>query len=69
MPDEIRSPIKRHLVLRRLDREERMAGFYSLMIEPDLFGAVRLVRCWGRIGTPGREKVEEYLSEREAGKR
>lgn len=37
------------------------------MIERDLFGTVRLVRNWGRIGTNGRELVEEYATEIEAG--
>ena len=44
-----------------------MARFYSLMIERDLFGQVVLVRNWGRIGTSGRELVEEFASEIEAG--
>ncbi len=37
------------------------------MIERDLFGRVVLVRCWGRIGTNGRELVEEFACELEAG--
>jgi predicted DNA-binding WGR domain protein len=32
--------------------------FYSLMIERDLFGTVRLVRNWGRIGTSRQELIE-----------
>ncbi|HZA91914.1 MAG TPA: WGR domain-containing protein [Gemmatimonadales bacterium] len=43
------------------------ARFYSLMIERDLFGRVVLVRNWGRIGTNGRELVEEFAGEIEAG--
>ncbi|ANY78451.1 hypothetical protein BB934_09595 [Microvirga ossetica] len=42
-------------------------GFFSLMIERDLFGIVRLMRNWGRIGTNGREIAPEYPSEIEAG--
>jgi predicted DNA-binding WGR domain protein len=34
----------------------------------DLFGTIRLVRNWGRIGTTGQEKAEEFASEDEAGK-
>src|SRR5215212_6565799 len=30
--------------------------FYSLMTERDLFGTIRLVRNWGRIGTKGQER-------------
>ncbi|WP_338067386.1 WGR domain-containing protein [Microvirga aerophila] len=44
-----------------------MRRFYSLMIEQDLFGTVRLVRNWGRIGTNGQELVEEFSNEIEAG--
>jgi predicted DNA-binding WGR domain protein len=65
--DELRSPIKHHLVLHRIDPEQGVWRFYSLLIERDLFGRVVLVRCWGRIGTNGREKVEEFTNEIEAG--
>ena len=61
-----RSPICRTVVLRRVEPDKRMARFYSLMVERDLFGTVRLVRNWGRIGTLGRERVEEYGTEFEA---
>ena len=44
MPDA-RSPIWHHLVLyRRQDPEQGRARFFSLMIERDLFGTIRLVR-------------------------
>jgi predicted DNA-binding WGR domain protein len=67
MPDELRSPIKHHLVLHRINPEQRIRRFYSLMIERDLFGTVRLVRNWGRIGTSGQEMVEVFPDEIEAG--
>jgi predicted DNA-binding WGR domain protein len=41
--------------------------FYSLMIERALFGTIRLVRNWGRIGTNGQELVEVFADERAAG--
>jgi predicted DNA-binding WGR domain protein len=66
MPDELRSPIKHHLVLHRLDPEQGIRRFYSLMIERDLFGTIRLVRNWGRIGTNGQELVG-FASEIQAG--
>jgi predicted DNA-binding WGR domain protein len=66
MPDA-RSPIQHHLVLHRIDPERRVARFYSLMIERDLFGTIRLVRNWGRIGTNGQELVEVFASGAEAG--
>jgi predicted DNA-binding WGR domain protein len=40
--------------------------FYSLLIERDLFGTIRLVRSWGRIGTNGRELAEVFATEIEA---
>jgi len=67
VPDELRSPIKHHLVLHRIDPEEGIRRFYSLMIERDLFRTVRLVRNWGRIGTNGQELAEVFASEIEAG--
>ena len=67
MPDELRSLIKHQLVLHWIDPEQGIRRFYSLMIERDLFGTIRLVRQWGRIGTSGQEKAEEFASEDEAG--
>jgi predicted DNA-binding WGR domain protein len=67
MPDDLRSPIKHHLVLHRIDPEQGIRRFYSLMIERDLFGTVRLVRNWGRIGTNGQESIEVFPDEIEAG--
>jgi predicted DNA-binding WGR domain protein len=65
-PDK-RSPIRHHLVLHRIEPEQGVRRFYSLMIERDLFGRVVLVRNWGRIGTNGRELVEAFANEDEAG--
>ena len=36
------------------------------MVERDLFGTIRLVRNWGRIGTNGQELVEVFATEIEA---
>jgi predicted DNA-binding WGR domain protein len=66
MPDEC-SPIRHHLVLHRIDSEQRVARFYALLIERDLFGTIRLMRNWGRIGTTGQERVEVFASKDEAG--
>ena len=68
MKDDERSPVQHQVVLHRIDPEQGMRRFYALMIERDLFGTMRLVRNWGRIGTNGQEKVEEFASEIEAGK-
>jgi predicted DNA-binding WGR domain protein len=67
MPDDLRSPIKHHLVLHRIDPEQGIRRFYSLMIGRDLFGTIRLVRNWGRIGTNGQELVEIHADEIAAG--
>jgi predicted DNA-binding WGR domain protein len=63
--DELRSPIKHHLALHRIDPKGQRR-FYSLMIERDLFGIVRLVCCWGRVGTRGQETVAEFPTEDDA---
>jgi predicted DNA-binding WGR domain protein len=57
MPDA-RSPIRHHLVLYRREPEQGRARFFSLMIERDLFGTIRLVLNWGLVGSKGQEKVE-----------
>jgi predicted DNA-binding WGR domain protein len=67
MPDELRSPSKHHLVLHRIVPGQGGRRFYSLMIERDLFGTIRLVRNWDRIGSNGHEKVEIYVTEMEGG--
>ena len=46
--------------LRRIDAARNMARFYSLSIQPTLFGGASLVRNWGRIGTNGQVKVETF---------
>jgi hypothetical protein len=54
VPDELRSLIKHHLVLHRIDPEQGIRRFYSLMIERDLFGTIRLVRNWAASARTGR---------------
>ena len=66
MTDE-RSPIQHALVLRQVDPDQGVARFYSLMVERDLFGTIRLVCNWSRIGTNGQELVEVFASKIEAG--
>jgi predicted DNA-binding WGR domain protein len=62
-----RWPGQHVLVRRRIDPDQGIARFYSLTVERDLFGTVRLVRNWGRIGTNGRELAEVFATEIEAG--
>jgi predicted DNA-binding WGR domain protein len=59
------SPVRQAVFLWRID-PERHAARYSLVIERNLFGWVVLIRNWGRIGTRGRELVEERESEEHA---
>ncbi|MAS03181.1 MAG: WGR domain-containing protein [Ahrensia sp.] len=46
--------------LRRVDPSQNMQRFYSLSIQPTLFGGASLVRDWGRIGTRGQSMVETF---------
>jgi predicted DNA-binding WGR domain protein len=57
-----RSPVQHALVLHRIEPDQDVAQFYSLMVERDLFGTIRLVRNWGRIGTNGQELVEVFAT-------
>ena len=41
------------VTLTRTDHARRMARFYVLDVQPDLFGAWCFIREWGRIGRPG----------------
>jgi predicted DNA-binding WGR domain protein len=67
MPDDLRSPIKHHLVPHRIDPEQGLRRFYSLMIKRDLFGTVCLMRNWGWIGTNRQELVEVFADGLDAG--
>ncbi len=49
--------------LRRVEPSRNMRRFYSLEVERDLFGRVVLVRRWGRIGTAGKVRLDEYAGE------
>lgn len=46
--------------LRRIDPSQNMRRFYSLSIQPTLFGGASLVRDWGRIGTRGQSMIETF---------
>ncbi len=54
------------VAMRRVDPARNMACFYSLEVERDLFGRVVLVRRWGRFGTAGKVRLDEYAGEGEA---
>jgi predicted DNA-binding WGR domain protein len=50
------------VTLRRVDPAKNMARFYALDVQADLFGAIMLMRQWGRISTGGRIAGEPYAS-------
>lgn len=52
--------------LRRIDTTRNMRRFYTLAIQPTLFGGASVIRIWGRIGTNGRSKMETFDSEDDA---
>ncbi len=53
------------IYLTKIDAARNMARFYSLDLQPDLFGGWALVRRWGRIGWPG--QVRSALHEKREG--
>ena len=52
--------------LHRIDPDLKMRRFYSLCLQPDLFGGISLVREWGRIGSGGRVRYDRFTSESQA---
>ncbi len=55
-----------HLI--RIDPGSNAYRFYWLALWPDLFGGVSLAREWGRIGQPGKLRLDRYDSEQSAGR-
>ncbi|MCO5164716.1 MAG: WGR domain-containing protein [Mesorhizobium sp.] len=53
--------------LRRIDPSQNMRRFYTLAIQPTLFGGASVVRNWGRIGTNGQSMMETFDKVEEAG--
>jgi len=52
--------------LRRIDPSRNMRRFYTLAIQPTLFGGATVIRNWGRIGTNGQSMMETYDQPEEA---
>ena len=52
--------------LHRIDPSRNMRRFYTLAIQPTLFGGASVIRNWGRIGTSGQSKMETFDSDGEA---
>ena len=55
-----------HLYVERIDTTKNMARYYALSIQPTLFGDASLLRCWGRIGSRGQQKLHLFEDERQA---
>ncbi len=49
--------------LSRIRPEINEWRYYRLEVWPDLFGRALLVRHWGRIGTPGRVRLDPHADE------
>lgn len=47
-------------LIHRRDPSRNMARFYALAVQSDLLAGWSLVREWGRIGRPGRVKVDPH---------
>lgn len=58
--------MENHLV--RIDPGSNAYRYYWLDLWPDLFGGVSLAREWGRIGQPGKLRLDRYDSEQAAGR-
>ena len=52
--------------LHRIDAARNMARYYSMTVQPTLFGEWSLLREWGRIGCAGRLVSTRYASESDA---
>lgn len=55
-----------YLYVERIDRAKNMCRFYTLAIQPTLFGHASLLRCWGRVGCRGQQKIQLFDREDEA---
>ncbi|AEI04546.1 hypothetical protein OCA5_pHCG301020 (plasmid) [Afipia carboxidovorans OM5] len=53
-------------LLRRVDPARNMARFYTIAVLPTLFGTHSVMRCWGRIGSKGRQRIDLFECESEA---
>lgn len=60
------SDADRPIHLRRIDPTQNMRRYYSLAIQPTLFGGASVIRNWGRIGTNGQSMMETFDEAEEA---
>ena len=55
------------VILERIDPTKNVARYYVLSVEATLLARDTLVRCWGRIGSAGRQRLEFFDSRTSAG--
>jgi hypothetical protein len=48
------------LTIQRRDAGQNMARFYAVGLQADLLDGWSVVREWGRIGRPGRVRVDRH---------
>ena len=59
MPEPVQLPLfPDRAALVRIRPERNEWRFYRMEVWPDLFGRALLARLWGRIGTPGRVRLD-----------
>jgi predicted DNA-binding WGR domain protein len=49
--------------LYRVEPSKNMSRYYTLSVQPNLFGGFSLLRNWGRIGTGGQIRVDFFEDE------
>ncbi|MGI0119716.1 WGR domain-containing protein [Zooshikella sp. RANM57] len=54
------------ILLHKIDQQRNENKYYSLHIQPDLFGQWALMRYWGRIGKNGQLKIDTFSTLEEA---
>lgn len=52
--------------MRRINPTQNMRRFYSLALQPTLFGGASVIRNWGRIGTNGQSMMETFDTSEDA---
>jgi predicted DNA-binding WGR domain protein len=52
--------------LHRIDAAQNMRRFYTLTIQPTLFGGASIIRNWGRIGSNGQTMMETFDGQEDA---
>ncbi|MDR7030890.1 putative DNA-binding WGR domain protein [Rhizobium rosettiformans] len=62
MQNEETGPVHLH----RIDAAQNMHRFYTLAIQPTLFGGASVIRNWGRIGSNGQTMMETFDSQEDA---